>query len=75
MDIILKAIKLAGGQSNVAKICSSYSGKNIKQGHVWYWIYRKKEWPAEFVIPLSDATNNEVTRHELRPDIYPDNNA
>lgn len=27
--------------------------------------------PAKQVIPIEKATNGEVTRHELRPDIYP----
>lgn len=27
--------------------------------------------PAEWVLPIENATNGEITRHELRPDIYP----
>jgi DNA-binding transcriptional regulator YdaS (Cro superfamily) len=28
--------------------------------------------PAEWCIPLEDATNGAVTRHQLRPDLYPE---
>jgi len=41
MKTLTKAIELAGGQSAAAVICSRFSGKNIKQGDVWYWIHKK----------------------------------
>lgn len=58
-----KAIDLVGSQSEMARRL----GK--KQGHVWKW--RRDGVPAEYVIRVETATNGAVSRHELRPDIYP----
>lgn len=42
------------------------------QSMVWYWLTRaKKGVPAEFVLKIEAATDGKVTRHELRPDIFP----
>lgn len=59
-----KACDAAGGQKPLAdKIGTT-------QSQVWYWLERsKKGVPAEFVIPIEEATG--VSRHELRPDLYP----
>lgn len=27
--------------------------------------------PAEWCLPIERATNGEITRHQLRPDLYP----
>jgi DNA-binding transcriptional regulator YdaS (Cro superfamily) len=40
------------------------------QSQVWYWLERSKRGvPGEFVLPIERETG--VTRHELRPDLYP----
>ena len=62
---IEKAAKICGSQVALAKAV----GKT--QRHVWNWIHRDKKIPAEYVIPIEKATNGQVSRHELRPDIYP----
>jgi DNA-binding transcriptional regulator YdaS (Cro superfamily) len=36
---------------------------------VSYWIRTSKEIPAEFVLETERQTG--ISRHELRPDIYP----
>jgi DNA-binding transcriptional regulator YdaS (Cro superfamily) len=36
---------------------------------VSYWIKKEKPLPAEYVIEAERATG--ISRHELRPDIYP----
>lgn len=33
---------------------------------------RGKPAPAEWCIPLEEATGGKITRHQLRPDLYPE---
>lgn len=56
------AIEKAGGQTALARKI----GKT--QGHICKWLERKKV-PANMAIPIEQATG--VSRHDLRPDIYP----
>ena len=41
----------------------------VSQPTVWRWIHQAKRCPAEHVLALEAATG--VSRHELRPDLYP----
>jgi DNA-binding transcriptional regulator YdaS (Cro superfamily) len=46
----------------------------VHQQSVWYWLYKSGVVPAEHVLNIENATRAKgevVTRHELRPDIYP----
>lgn len=64
-DALRRAISLCGGQSALA-------GKlGRKQQHVWFWLNEAKKLPPEVAIGIETATGGAVTRHELRPDIYP----
>jgi len=66
--ILKKAIEIAGGQKALAEKL----GVPIKQQHVWKWLHKTKDGPpAKYVIPIEQATNGQVTRYDLRPDIYP----
>jgi Uma2 family endonuclease/DNA-binding transcriptional regulator YdaS (Cro superfamily) len=56
------AIKLAGGQTALA----ARIGRT--QGHVSKWLERNFI-PPDAVLPIENATG--ISRHELRPDIYP----
>jgi DNA-binding transcriptional regulator YdaS (Cro superfamily) len=58
-----RAVKIAGGQTALGNLI----GKD--QGTVWAWLNITKKVPPEFVIPIENTTG--VSRHELRPDIYP----
>lgn len=60
-----KAVEIVGSQAELARRIDK------KQAHVWNWLNRDKEVPAEAVIPIERATEGKVTRHELRPDLYP----
>ena len=53
----------AGSQSALARLvgCSNTA--------VWKWVQSSKRMPAEFVLRAEQATG--VSRHALRPDIYP----
>lgn len=58
---------LDNNQSEMARICG------VKQPSVWAWVHGKKQLPAEHVLKVEAATG--VSRHDLRPDIYPRENA
>ncbi|WCT75018.1 YdaS family helix-turn-helix protein [Sphingomonas naphthae] len=61
---LLRAIKLLGGnKSEVARVCG------CTQANIFQIVEYRRRLPAEFVLPLEARTG--VSRHELRPDIYP----
>jgi len=62
---LLKAIEICGGQTALA------ISINRPQPTVAAWVNRFKRVGTEYVITVSEATNWQVTPHELRPDIYP----
>ncbi len=70
-DALARAVDIAGGQSPLARKLSANTDRQYKQGHVWNWLNRGDVLPAEVVIPIEQIVDGEVTRHELRPDIYP----
>ena len=57
------AVTRAGSQSAMARLC------DVSQTAVWKWLNESKQLPAEYVLRVELATG--VTRHDLRPDIYP----
>lgn len=63
LESLEKAIEVAGGQAALAKICKT------SQPRIWNWLHRDKKIPAEYVLTIEKLTG--VSRHELRPDIYP----
>lgn len=58
-----EAIEFLGSQSALARLLG------ITQQSVSHWVQRRKPLPAEHVLAVEAATG--VSRHELRPDIYP----
>lgn len=62
---INKAVEIVGSQNKLAKIL----GK--RQSVIWAWL-KRGYISAEYAIPIEHATGGQVTRHELRPDIYPE---
>jgi DNA-binding transcriptional regulator YdaS (Cro superfamily) len=57
------AITRAGSQAALAKICGCTPG-NINQ-----LVKKRSDLPAEYVLAVEAATG--VSKHDLRPDIYP----
>ena len=57
------AVDLAGGQSAMGRICKK------AQPTVWKWLQSSKRLPPEHVLAVEADTG--VSRHLLRPDIYP----
>ncbi len=62
-EALMAAVEKAGSQSALARMvgCSNTA--------VWKWVQSSKRMPAEFVLKTEAATG--VSRHCLRPDIYP----
>ena len=62
-EALMAAVDKAGSQSALARLvgCSNTA--------VWKWVQSSKRMPAEFVLKAEAATG--VSRHALRPDIYP----
>lgn len=58
-----RAVDKAGGQSAFARL------HGVSQPTVWAWVRQGKPLPAEYVL----ATERElgISRHDLRPDLYP----
>lgn len=60
-----EVVRLAGGQAELARRC------NTSQPRIWQCVHRNQKVPADLVIPFEKAVGGQVTRHQLRPDLYP----
>lgn len=66
-----RAVECAGGQTALARSLTTLTSRKITQSHIWNWLHRDRRVPAEYVIPIERAVEGKVSRHEMRPDIYP----
>ena len=64
MTPIEKAISLAGGVTALSRTLDT------PQSFVSQWKSGDRPVPPRWCIPIEDATDGEVTRYELRPDIF-----
>ena len=64
MDIWIKIKAACGSQAKLAAICG------VKPMAVSQWKLRGRI-PADKVLLVEKATGGQVTRHEMRPDLYP----
>lgn len=62
-EALSMAVDIAGSQSAFARMLG------VSQPTVWKWLQSTKRLPAEYVLPAERGTG--VSRHLLRPDIYP----
>lgn len=62
-EALESAVTRAGSQSAFARLCC------VSQPAVWKWLQSGKRLPAEHVLTVERETG--VSRHRLRPDIYP----
>lgn len=62
-EALQDAVAKAGGQAATARICG------VSQPAVWKWLQSGKRLPAQHVLAMEAETC--VSRHLLRPDIYP----
>lgn len=58
-----EAVRRAGSQAAIARACG------VSTTAVWKWMQISRRVPAEFVLKVEALTG--VSRHDLRPDIYP----
>lgn len=61
-----EAIRMAGGIKELAELLK------VPYSTVWSWLRPSKQVPAEWCIPIEKALRREITRYDLRPDIYYD---
>lgn len=60
-----EAIAIMGGQVKFAKKLG------LAQQTISAWVTTFKRAPAKHAISIEKMTKGKVTRHQLRPDIYP----
>lgn len=60
---------LVGGQSALARLLSTDTDQLTPQA-IQYWC-RKGRVPAERVLAIEAVVEGQVSRYELRPDLYP----
>lgn len=65
-ELFQKAINHAGGQGKLA------SAIGISQQHVSYILTRAKRIPPEVAIAVDRYTDGQITKSELRPDLFGD---
>lgn len=65
-ETLRRCVELAGGQVSLAKAIGA------TQQHIWNWLNRDKQVPADRVLPIVSAVRGQVRPYDLRPDIYPD---
>jgi len=63
LTALKEAIELIGSQSAMARLLE------VSQPTVSDWVNRMMRLPAEHVLAVEGATG--ISRHDLRPDIYP----
>lgn len=61
MDIVAEVIKAAGGPSALAK------SLGVKRQAIYQW----GRIPADRVITIERLLGGRITRHQMRPDLYP----
>jgi DNA-binding transcriptional regulator YdaS (Cro superfamily) len=65
-NLLQKAINKAGSQQALA------AAIGVSQQQVSYLMTKARRIPAEIAIAVERATDGEVSRNELRPDIFGD---
>jgi len=64
-NALVTAVSIIGGQAQLARLLG------VSQPNVWHWLHKAERVPAEYVLKIEQATGGKVSRHDLRPDIYP----
>ncbi len=73
-----RAVEIAGSQAELARrIAKIKNDPKIKQAHIWNWLNRDEEVPADMVLAVESSTADDkgrpqVLRYDLRDDIYPE---
>lgn len=64
-NALVTAVEIVGGQAKLARILG------VTQPNVWHWLHKSERVPGEYVLKIEEATGGKVSRHDLRPDLYP----
>lgn len=62
-EALQTAIRKAGSQSELARLCG------VSQPAVWKWVQSSKRVSHDYALRVEEVTG--VSRHHLRPDLYP----
>lgn len=65
MNGVQRAVEIAGGQSALARLLGS------SRQAVWFWLRGDRNISPKFALKIEAETAGQVTREQLRPDIYP----
>lgn len=68
---LIEAATKAGGQTKLADALTAECGKRVSQQWIWNVINRDQDVPPEWCLPIERITEGEISRHDLRPDLYP----
>ncbi len=66
IDALRRAKDALGSENALAQVVG------VKQPSVNYILNSGKRVPAEWCLPVETATEGKITRHDLRPDLYPE---
>ena len=66
----IEALKLA--KDTLESEAALAAAVGVKQPSVNYMLRKGKRVPAEWCLPIEEATGGKITRHDLRPDLYPE---
>jgi TorA maturation chaperone TorD len=66
-NALAAAVDIVGGQAKLARLLG------VSQPNVWHWLHKSERVPGEYVLKIEQATGGQVSRHDLRPDLYPRN--
>jgi len=68
-DSVLKklsqSINLVGGQEKLAQDLGLKT-----QGQISSWVTGRRPLPSKHCIKIEQLTNSQITRYELRPDVF-----
>lgn len=65
-EALSRAVEHVGSQKALA------DKLGVTQSVVWYWLEKaKRGCPAEYVLNIERITDGAVSRHDLRPDLWP----
>ncbi|MDA3922735.1 MAG: YdaS family helix-turn-helix protein [Salinisphaera sp.] len=64
-EALKKAVSICGGQSALARAI----GRGVKQQNISYWL-KHSYVPPEFCRDIEAATDRQVTRYELSPQVF-----
>jgi len=73
-EALNEACKIAGSQTNlVRRILAICPDSKIMPPAIWAWVKsgRADRPPAEYVLPIAQAVDWQITPHQLRTDLYP----